>query len=326
MPGVRPLRYGHEMMKSCGGAGQGGRRVMMMSKKLYGAAALTILLALSATSAWAKKSGQVSANGLSFAYVEEGSGPPVILVHGSVSDYREWAKQMAPLARRYRVIAYSRRYHWPNPPPGADADARPDQQVDDLAAIIKALSAAPAHIIGHSFGGAVALRLALRHPELVRSLILIEPGVSGVLGDLPADDPVAKEAQATRAAMREAFAGGDAERIMRTYAAHVAPGDYEKASKGVRLMLLSNVPAFQLDYNSRRTPFTCEDAGRVAAPALVVYGGRSPPGLQRIAEATARCMKSAKAVRIPQATHWVPRPHARVFNKAALAFLTGQSQ
>ena len=146
------------------------------------------------------------------------------------------------------------------------------------------------------------------------------------MGDLPADDPVAKEAQATRAAMREAFAGGDPERIVRTYAAHVAPGDYEKAGKEVRLMLLSNVPAFQLDYNSRRTPFTCEDAGRVAAPALVVYGGRSPPGLQRIAETTARCMKSAKAVRIPQATHWVQRPHARAFNEAALAFLAGQSK
>jgi non-heme chloroperoxidase len=168
---------------------------MMMSKKLSGAAALTILLALSATSARAKKSGRVSADGLSFAYVEEGSGPPLILVHGSVSDYREWAKQMAPLARRYRVIAYSRRYHWPNEPPGADADASPERQVEDLAVIIKALGVAPAHIAGHSFGGAVALRLALRHPELVRSLILIEPGVSGVLGDLPADDPVAKEAR-----------------------------------------------------------------------------------------------------------------------------------
>jgi len=166
----------------------------MMSKKLYGAAAITILLALSAVSAWAKKSGQVSANGLSFAYVEEGSGPPVILVHGSVSDYREWAKQMTPLARRYRVIAYSRRYHWPNPPAGADADASPDQQVEDLAAIINALGAAPAHVAGYSFGGAVALRLALRHPELVRSLILVEPGVVGVLGDLPADGPAAKEA------------------------------------------------------------------------------------------------------------------------------------
>ena len=299
---------------------------MMMSKKLYGMATLTILLALSATSARAEKAGKVSANGLSFAYVEEGSGPPLILVHGSVSDYREWANQTAPLARHYRVIAYSRRYHWPNPPPGADADASPERQVDDLAAIIKALGVAPAHIAGHSFGGAVALRLALRHPELVRSLILVEPGVVGVLGDLPADDPVAKEAQATRAAMRDAFASGDAERIVRTMAAHVAPGEFEQAGPEVRRMLLANVPAFQLDYNSRRTPFTCEDAGRVAAPALVVYGGRSPPGLQRIAETTARCMKSARVVKIPEATHWVQRPHARAFNEAALAFLAAQGK
>jgi non-heme chloroperoxidase len=295
-----------------------------MSKKIYGAAALIILLAWSASSAGTQKTGKVSANGLSFAYVEEGSGPPLILVHGSASDYREWANQMTPLARRYRVIAYSRRYHWPNPPPGADADASPERQVDDLAAIIKALGVAPAHIAGHSFGGAVALRLALRHPELVRSLILVEPGVVGVLGDLPADDPVAKEARAARAAMKVAFAAGDAERIVRTMAAQVAPGEFERAGPEVRRMLLSNVQAFQLDYNSRRPPFTCEDVGRVAAPALVVYGGRSPPGLQRIAETTARCMKSAKIVKIPQATHWVQRPHAGAFNEAALAFLAGQ--
>lgn len=295
---------------------------MMMSKKLHGAAALTVLLVMFAATANAQKTGKVSANGLLFTYLEEGSGPPVILVHGSVSDYREWSKQMAPLARNYRVIAYSRRYHWPNSIPGADPDASPERQVDDLVAIIKALRIGPAHIIGHSFGGAVAIRLALLHPELVRSLILIEPGISSILGDLPADDPVAKEAQATRAAMREAFAAGDAERIVRTYAARVAPGVYENAGKEERRMLLSNVPAFQLDYNSRRTPFTCEDAGRVATPALVVYGGRSPPGLQRIAETTASCMKSAKAVRIPEATHWVPNSHARAFSEEAILFLT----
>lgn len=299
---------------------------MIMSKILYGAVTLVVLLALYATSVRAEKKGTVSANGLSFAYVEEGSGPPVILVHGSVSDYREWANQMAPLARRYRVIAYSRRYHWPNTPPGAGADASLERQVDDLAAIIKILGIAPAHIVGHSFGGAVALNLALRHPELVRTLILVEPGVVGVLGDLPADNPVSMEAQAIRAAMKVAFASGDAERIARTYAAHVAPDEFEKAGPEVRQMLLSNVQAFQLDYNSRRPPFTCDDAGRVVVPALVVSGGRSPFGLQRIAEAAARCMKSARPVKIPQATHWVQRPYAQAFNKAALAFLAGQGR
>ena len=51
-----------------------------------------------------REAGKVSVNGLSFAYVDEGSGPPVVLVHGSVSDYREWSRQMVPLAQHYRVI------------------------------------------------------------------------------------------------------------------------------------------------------------------------------------------------------------------------------
>ena len=62
-------------------------------------------------------------------------------------------------------------------------------------------------------------------------MILIEPAVIGVLGSLPDDDPVSKEAQGIRAAMKDAFASGDAERIVRTYAAHVAPGEFEKASQ-----------------------------------------------------------------------------------------------
>ena len=277
--------------------------------------------AVSGGSSRAEKAGQVSANGVSLAYVEEGSGPPVVLIHGSVSDYREWSEQVAPLARHYRVIAYSRRYHWPNPPPEKDADASLERQADDLAAIIKATNIAPAHIVGHSYGGAVAINLTLRHPELVRTLVLAEPAVSGVLVGTPENDPVSKESQAVRAGMKEAFASGDAERIVRTYAARVAPGGYDKAGPEVRRMLLENVPAFQLDFNSRRTPFTCDDARRIAVPVLILSGERSPMGLQRIAQAAARCIKTARLVRIPQATHWMQHDQARVFNNAVLAFL-----
>jgi non-heme chloroperoxidase len=292
-----------------------------MWKVLCRATALVVLLSPFMAHSRAAKTGKVSANGLSFAYVEEGSGPPLILVHGSVSDYREWAGQMAPLARRYRVIAYSRRYHWPNPAPGADADASLERQVDDLAAIIKALDAPPAHIVGHSYGGAVALHLALRHPELVRTLVLAEPAVSGVLGNAPEGDAVSKEARAVRTEMKEAFESGDAGRIVRTYAARVAPGEFDKAGPGVRRMLLTNVPAFRLDFNSRRPTLTCDDAGRVAVPVLVLSGNRSASGLQRIAETAARCIKGAELVRLSQATHWMQHDHARAFNKAVLGFL-----
>lgn len=292
-----------------------------MSKFRCGAVAPVVLLALLATSSLAGKTGEVSANGLSFAYLDEGSGPPIVLVHGSISDYREWSNQMAPFAQHYRVVAYSRRYHWPNLPPGKDADSSVERQADDLAAIIQAMGIAPAHIVGHSYGGAVALNLTLRHPELVRTLVLAEPAVSGVLRGTTENDAVSKESQAVRAEMKKTFASGDAEQIVRTYAARVAPGEFEKASPEVRQMLVANVPAFQLDFTSHRSPFTCDDARRIAVPVLIVSGDRSPKGLQRIAEEAAHCMQAARLVKIPQATHWMQHDHAQAFNDAVLAFL-----
>jgi pimeloyl-ACP methyl ester carboxylesterase len=128
--------------------------------------------------------------------MEEGSGPPVVLIHGSVSDYREWSKQMKALARHYRVIAYSRRYHWPNTVPGTEADGSREVQVNDLASIIRTLKLAPVHLVGHSYGAAIALQLALRHPQLVRTLVVAEPGVGGVLANTPETEVARKEGQA----------------------------------------------------------------------------------------------------------------------------------
>src|SRR4030095_6567289 len=301
-------------------------RKSTISKILCGVIASVILLMPTAVPSSPQQSRKILANGLSFAYVEQGSGTPVVLVHGSVQDYREWSKQIAPFARHYRVIAYSRRYHWPNLPPGTDADASLDRQVEDLTAIIKAMGIAPAHIVGHSYGGAVAFNLALRHPELVRTLVLAEPAISGVMDNAPENEAVSKESQAVRAEMKEAFATGDAERIVRTYAARVAPGEFEKASPEFRQMLLSHDAAFELDFNSRRPAYTCDDARRVVMPVLVLSGDRSAMGLQRIAEATARCISGARLVRISKATHWMQHDQAEAFNSAVLAFLAGKKK
>jgi len=272
----------------------------------------------------AQETKKITVNDVSLTYLERGSGPLVILIHGSVSDYREWEKQLGPLAQHYQVVAYSRRFHWPNARPGKDADASVasvDRQVDDLAALVKSLGSTPAHIIGHSFGGAVALNFALRYPALVRTLVLVEPAVSSVLGDKPENSEATKEGQAIRAKMKEAFDSGDAQRIVRTYAEHVAPGEFERATTAVREMLIANVQAFQLDFTSPRPVLTCDDAQRVSAPVLVVSGDRSPLGLQRIAAAAAKCIPKARLITISGATHWVQHDHPEEFNAAVLSFL-----
>ena len=267
------------------------------------------------------KTEKININGLSFSFVEEGSGPPLILIHGSVSDYREWSAQITPFAQKYRVIAISRRYHWPNEAPTAGADASVERQTDDLLAIMKELNISSANIIGHSFGGLIALNFAIHHPEFVRSLILAEPPASGVLSNPANDDSAAKESRIIRSEMKEAFAGGNPERIVQTYADHVAPGEFRKASPEMRQMLLANVAAFQLDFTSPRPSFTCDDAKKIEIPVLVLSGGRSPKGLQRIAEAVADCIKNAKLVKIPEATHWMQHDHAEAFNQSVMAFL-----
>ena len=295
--------------------------VFFATRKTSALASLLIILTALSVPYSAQENKKITVNDLSLTYLERGSGPTIILIHGSVSDYREWQKQIGPLAQHYRVVAYSRRFHWPNARPGKDADARVERQVDDLAALVRTLGSTPSHIIGHSFGGAVALNFALRYPELVRTLVLIEPAVSSVLADTPENREATKEGQAIRAKLKEAFDSGDAQRIVRTYAEHVAPGEFDKATTEFREMLTANVQAFQLDFTSPRPVLSCDDAQRVSVPVLVLSGDRSPLGLQRISEATANCIPKARLIKIRGATHWVQHDHAEELNAALLAFL-----
>jgi non-heme chloroperoxidase len=99
---------------------------------------------------------------------------PVLFVHGALEDYREWEPQRAAIAEHHRFVTYSRRYHWPNAWAGDGSDYSYELHAADLAAFIGALGAGPVHLVGHSWGGSVAMLMALDHPELVRSLTVLE--------------------------------------------------------------------------------------------------------------------------------------------------------
>jgi pimeloyl-ACP methyl ester carboxylesterase len=111
----------------------------------------------------------VTVNGVSRAYQEVGTGEPLVLVHGGLGDLRSWAAQLEPLGARCRAIAYSRRYARPNEPIAPGLPDPMPVHVADLVALLHTLGAAPAHLVGNSWGVFICLLTAIEHPEVVRS-------------------------------------------------------------------------------------------------------------------------------------------------------------
>lgn len=109
-------------------------------------------------------------------YIEQGSGEPLIFIHGAIGDYRAWISRMEPYSNHYHVIAYSRRYAYPNEQVfDESADYSVRVHADDLYALIKELDLKKVNIVAHSYGAFTALLMALNHPEVVNAMVLGEP-------------------------------------------------------------------------------------------------------------------------------------------------------
>jgi pimeloyl-ACP methyl ester carboxylesterase len=115
-------------------------------------------------------------NGIELEYEIIGSGEPVLLIHGShvAGSFKPLLAQPA-LTDEYTLIRYHRRGHLDSSP--ATGPVSIEQQAADARALLEYLHAQPAHVVGHSYGGAIAMQLALDAPESVHSLALLVVGV-----------------------------------------------------------------------------------------------------------------------------------------------------
>jgi pimeloyl-ACP methyl ester carboxylesterase len=111
-----------------------------------------------------EEGGTRTVNGVRLYYEEHGSGAPILCIHGGGSSAAMWADAMEELARLGRVIAYDRRGCARSERPKAYERTSVAEQADDAAALLDALATTPAVVIGRSYGGAVAVDLALRYP------------------------------------------------------------------------------------------------------------------------------------------------------------------
>lgn len=261
--------------------------------------------------------------GTELSYIDSGRGIPLVLIHGSGSDYRIWMSQIRPFAAKYRVIAYSRRYHTPNPWRGDGSDYSAALHAEDLVALLQSLNLGRAHLVGHSAGGTIALLVARDHPELVRSVTVMEPGLPSLLSGEEVESYRAS-LQKMFAAVRTAYTAGDEEGAVRMFADWVLrPRTWQQVSPPMKAMFRENAKSVMAQMTSTAPPlnFTCEGARKISAPLLLLEGESTHHDMVAPSRALRACLSAAEAAAIPRATHNMQLDNPHAFNRAVLDFL-----
>ena len=258
-------------------------------------------------------------HGVTLNYLEAGTGPALIFVHGSLSDAGYWKNQIAPFSAHYHVIAYSRRYNWPNanvPVVGYSAIT----DAEDLAGLIGALHVGRAYVIGHSYGALTALFLAARHPELVRAAVLAEPPAISLLRHIEGRDSepgqrVFADIQARMVLpMRAQFGAGKVEEGVATFIDYVFadPNAWARQSAIDRERTMKDVGEWKvmLPNGALFPEIAPEEVRRIRTPVLLMSGGRSYPFLGLIDEELLRLIPRAERIVFSDAGHqmWLKHP------------------
>jgi pimeloyl-ACP methyl ester carboxylesterase len=244
--------------------------------------------------------------------IVRGAGEDVVLVHGSLGDYRQWTPIVERLQPHFRAVAVSRRYHWPGDPPASDAVYSYQSHCDDLLEYLHRI-ARPVHLVGHSYGAGIALLAAVREPALVGTLTLIEVALASLLppADSKGDLEVASRSSMIATVQSLARAGADekAARVLIDWLQGSRDG-FAGLPEAAQHGLLENAKTVGPTFASPAPTVTRSQLAGLDIPTLVLHGEHTRPYFALISETLASSIPGAVGAQIPQACHMtiVERP------------------
>lgn len=229
-------------------------------------------------------------NGVRLYYEAHGTGEPILCIHGTGSSSELWSGAADALARRGRTIVYDRR--------GFSRSERPEPleldvhlHADDAAALLDGLDATPAIVIGRSQGGEIAVDLALRYPDRVRALALLEGGGLAI-GETFRRWLVGLDEIVYAAA--ETHPEGVGEAMVRA----VAGDMWDELPELMRRIFTENGPAIVAEHRGGLLDVTREQLASISQPTLVVAADESLPGLAEVTDTVASTIPAARLVRV----------------------------
>ena len=259
-------------------------------------------------------------NDYDMAYIEAGSGAPLVLVHGSLSDYRYWRPQMQPLSARRRVIAVSLRHYWPEDWEGRGDKFSPQQHADDLAGFLQELGAGPVDLVGHSRGGTVAYLAAQRNPDYVRTLTLAEPGI--VTDDGQNNASAALDREGFRGRALDMIRRGKRDEGLALFIDTVSgKGTWSRIVPWIKQMNQDNAATLIGQVAEREVQVYEEALQALRMPLLLIGGANSPQPYPAVLDTLKSWSPTARRVTLPAASHAMNLWNAVAFNTALEPFL-----
>jgi pimeloyl-ACP methyl ester carboxylesterase len=247
----------------------------------------------------------------------------VIALHCSLGSGRQWTRLTAELGTSYRVIApdisgYGSQLGW------TDLPMTLADEVAHLGAAIDRVEG-PLHLVGHSYGGAIAFKIATasRFADRVRSLTLIEPVLPTLLRENPADRRLHDLfAQLARNVSADLWNGMHMEAVDRFVSYWNGSGPVEQLSAEARLRMIERVEKIAYDFTAALSEDNVTSAAAaIDVPTLLLSGGLSPYLTQRIVGRLASLVSGADAHHFPPAGHMLPLTHAKLVNPLIAAHI-----
>jgi len=256
---------------------------------------------------------------------EQGAGPPLVLLHSAGTGASQWRGVADRLAGRRRLLMPNLRGYGRTPAP--DPAAPPLGEEVAVVREMAALAGRPVHLVGHSLGALVALHHALRHPEAVAGLTLIEPVIVGILyNDLADGDPAAgrslDEIGAMIAAFQGAIADGDTAAAMRAFTEYwEGPGAWDAIPAAARLPFFARAAKMAADVDLAWADRTGRAAfAALACRAQVLSAEGTTPAARDMARRIADAIPGAALATVPDAGHMAPVTHPAAVADLLLEF------
>lgn len=260
-----------------------------------------------------ENSGKFPVPGGYLSFASAGQGDPVVFLHGFGLDSRMWGPQFETLQTSFRVIRYDLRgFGCSSLPP-----AEPYAHEDDLNALLSHLDAVPAHVVGASMGGRMALRFAAAFPQSVRSLVLMDTAIDG--------QSWSADWQARWGGLSEAAKAGDIAGARRQWLEHPL-FDSARANPDLAALLARMIDDYSgWHWHNRDTarvpsPPLAQRLGEISARSLVITGAKDLADFQTVAKALEAGLPAVRRIMLQNSGHLVNLEAPREFNATLKAF------